>query len=72
MPLITDLCNRMQKYGPSTEGTPRGKTDTSHGAVRFAAGGLPSRPQREVAPDPARLERAATLDDCGLERTLTG
>ena len=23
--------------------------------------GLPSRPQREVAPDPARLERATTL-----------
>jgi hypothetical protein len=34
--------------------------------------GLPSRPQREVVPDPARLERAATLTDCGLGRTLTG
>ena len=34
--------------------------------------GLPSRPQREVAPDPARLERAATLDNCGLGAPLPG
>jgi len=27
---------------------------------------LPSRPQPEVVADPARLERAATLGDCGL------
>jgi hypothetical protein len=32
--------------------------------------GLPSRPQREVAPDPARLERAATLTNCGLGAPL--
>lgn len=34
--------------------------------------GLPSRPQREVAPDPARLERATTLTDCGLGAPLPG
>jgi hypothetical protein len=34
--------------------------------------GLPSRPQREVAPDPARLERAATLTNCGLGAPLPG
>ena len=34
--------------------------------------GLPSRPQREVAPGPARLERAATLNDCGLGAPLPG
>jgi hypothetical protein len=34
--------------------------------------GLPSRPQREVAPDPARLERAATLANCGLGAPLPG
>jgi hypothetical protein len=34
--------------------------------------GLPSRPQREVAPDPARLERAATLTGCGLGAPLPG
>ena len=34
--------------------------------------GLPSCPQHEVVPDPARLERAATLADCGLGLALTG
>ena len=34
--------------------------------------GLPSRPQREVAPDPARLERATTLTNCGLGAPLPG
>ena len=34
--------------------------------------GLPSRPQREVVPDPARLERATTLTMRRAGRTLTG
>jgi hypothetical protein len=34
--------------------------------------GLPPYPQHEVVPDPARLERAAILTDCGLGLTLTG
>lgn len=34
--------------------------------------GLPSCPQHEVVQDPARLERAATLTDCGLGLALTG
>ena len=34
--------------------------------------GLPSCSQHEVVPDPARLERAATLTDCGLGLALTG
>jgi len=37
-----------------------------------SSSGLPSRPQREVVPDPARLERAATLTDCGLDAPLPG
>lgn len=32
--------------------------------------GLPSRPQREVVPDPARLELAATLTSCGPDAPL--
>jgi hypothetical protein len=32
----------------------------------------PSRPQHEVVPDPARLERAATLTNCGLGAPLSG
>jgi hypothetical protein len=32
--------------------------------------GLPPRPQREVVPDPARLERAATLTNCGPDAPL--
>ena len=35
-------------------------------------GGLPSRPQRDIAPDPARLERAATLADCRLGTPVPG
>jgi hypothetical protein len=31
-----------------------------------------SCPQHEVVPDLARLERAATLTDCGLGLALTG
>ena len=34
--------------------------------------GLPSRPQHEVVLDPARLEWAAILADCGLGLALTG
>lgn len=31
-----------------------------------------SRPQREVVPDPARLERAATLTNCRQDAPLPG
>ena len=41
-------------------------------AVWLRCGGLPSRPQLEVVPDPARLERAATLTNCGLGAPLPG
>ena len=46
-------------------------------AIRYRAktsgvSGLPPCPQHKVVPDPARLERAATLTDCGLGLALTG
>ena len=41
-------------------------------AERQLGRGLPSRLQREVAPDPARLERAATLTNCGPGAPLPG
>jgi len=40
--------------------------------MAVARSGLPSCPQHEVVPDTARLERAATLTDCGLGLALTG
>jgi len=50
-----------------SDGGPR-----SHTLLHRADCGLPSRPQREVVPDPARLERAATLTTCGLDAPLSG
>jgi hypothetical protein len=44
----------------------------SGGGKALRVSGLPSCPQHEVVPDPARLERAATLTDCGLGLVLTG
>ena len=56
---------------------PPGRATSASHVTQFAAGketvsGLPPCPQHEVVPDPARLERAATLTDCGLGLTLTG